>query len=489
MIHFSSAGAQTGNPGPPVPPGGGGAPQPAHGSGGNGGGPTGPPGPPGPPSGPPPGTTVPRPPVPSKAWTGKPDAGAFKTLREEAAYQRWREGVSTLLAAQGLDEVEDVQFLPRNELEASNHIAKSKFVYSVLYSTVKTLKGQSIILAHLQAKDGVRALEQLDIYHATSAAALLRRGDLNAKLVTVRLDGTWKRSQMDFLTSYMTMLRRFNDYATHPHDHISEHNAKMYLRTAVYGAANLREVSAREVQDMATRQCPPMSFSQYVTCLETAASLHDTRTGKVSMLTSANNTELFPADHYPHDDTSDMPPDSDGDALLINAADTSRPRLPETLFRQLSQPGKRAWTQIPDADKNHIVDALPRSVNVHDMASTSDFSRVTDHDSSPSNATTSTAATSTSGTSVNAAQSSNSAKPVARDGNHPADPRRLLSQPTTKSTSKSTGDGTPTRSSHNVTFAPPALTSYEVRTAMQSYWEQEPDEQFHDCAEDFWKAD
>ena len=85
MAQFASVG---GPPGPPVPPGGGGAPQPVPGPGGQGSGSPGQPGPPGPPGGPPPGATAGRPPLPTKAWTGKPDAAAFKALREEAACQR-----------------------------------------------------------------------------------------------------------------------------------------------------------------------------------------------------------------------------------------------------------------------------------------------------------------------------------------------------------------------------------------------------------------
>ena len=120
------------------------------------------------------------------------------------------------------------------------------------------------------------------------------------------------------------------------------------------------------------------------------------------------------------------------------------------------------------------------------MASTSNFSPLTEVDPPSSNGTAATAPSSTQGTSVNAAsQDSPTSKPVARDGKHPADPRRLLSQPP----SKSKADPTSSRQSNTVTFSAPTLTPYEARAAIQSYWTTETPDIFYDCVEDFWKAD
>ena len=400
----------------------------------------------------------------------------------------WREATSIQLAAQGLglDEIDDPGFTPRTDLEYQNFVAKNKFVYSVLHSCVRTLKAKSIVQNHLATKDGAQALLDLDTYHSSSSAAIVRRSQLYTALVNFKLDGTWKRSQMDFLTTFLNMLRRHNEYATGPHDVVSDHSAKSFLRNAIHDAANLRDISTRETQDMAMYNASPMDFPKYLLCLETAAGLHDARTGKVSTL--AHVTEMSPPHSSPDapvDDSEPPMPHTDG-SMQINAVDSSRPRLPEPLFKQLSQPGKKAWLQIPDTDKAHFVSALPRSINMHDVASTSEFSPLTDADPPSSSGTAATAPSSTQATSVNAAsQDSKASRPVARDGKHPADPHRLLSQPP----SKSKPDSTSSRQSNTVTFSAPTLTPYEAQAAIQSYWATDASDVFYDCVEDFWKAD
>ena len=381
--------------------------------------------------------------------------------------------------------MEDPYFTPRNPIEADNYTAKNKFVYSVLYSNVLTVKGRSLVLKYYRTKDGSQALADLDSYHSTSAAAIVRRSQAYSNLTTLRLDGTWKRSQMDFIINFVTLLRRHNEYATTPQDVVHDITAKAFLKNAVHDAPNLRDVAVRETQDMAMYNVGPMSFDKYLTCLEAAAGLHDSKTGKVSTATAINHTSLSSTDGGPSD--VDMFVDGEDTAeLLVNAADTARPRLPDSLFKQLSQQGKRAWTQLPDADKAQVVNALPRSVNVHEMASTSDFSPITDHGPTSTDTAT-TSSDSTQVASVNAAsQDSSTGKPVARDGKHPADPRRLLSQPTAKPSNK---PSTTPRQSNTVRFSAPTLTPYEAKAAIQSYWETEPADVWYDCMEDFWKAD
>ena len=172
----------------------------------------------------------------------------------------WREATSIQLAAQGLDEIDDPGFTPRTDLEYQNFVAKNKFVYSVLHSCVRTLKAKSIVQNHLATKDGAQALLDLDTYHSSSSAAIVRRSQLYTALVNFKLDGTWKRSQMDFLTTFLNMLRRHNEYATGPHDVVSDHSAKSFLRNAIHDAANLRDISTRETQDMAMYNAAPMDF-------------------------------------------------------------------------------------------------------------------------------------------------------------------------------------------------------------------------------------
>ena len=397
-------------------------------------------------------------------------------LRDEAKYHTWRESTSAQLSAQGLDEVDDPSFQPRTEMEYHNFISKNKWVYAVLLKNVQTHKGRYIVLQYGPTKDAAQVLLVLDRHHHTSAAARLRRGGLIQGIINTRLDGTWKRSQMDFIVSFRMALKRYNDLAVYPHDVLQDITAKTHFQNAVHSAPNLRDIAAREVQDMAVSNLPAMDLEQYLSVAEAAASLHDAHHGKPSL--GVHHTELQPVPESTELPSPDGAPDPP--PLSINAADTSRPRLPDPVFKQLSQAGKKAWTQLQDSDRTHFLNAMPRSVNVHDVASTSDFSPITEPD--PSGATASTSPSTAGSTSVNSTHQDHSAsKPVTRDGKHPADPRRLLSQATpTKSATKPT-----TRQTNTVSFSGPSLTSTEVKAAIRDYWSAEPADQWHDCQEDF----
>ena len=388
----------------------------------------------------------------------------------------WRESTSAQLSAQGLDEVDDPYFQPRTQLEEQNYISKNKWVYAVLLKNVQTQKGRYLVLLCGPDKNAAQVLLDLDRHHHTSAAARLRRGGLIQAIINTRLDGTWKRSQMDFILSFRMALKRYNDLAVFPHDILQEMTAKTHFQNAVHNAPNLRDIAAREVQDMAVSNSPSMDLEQYLSVAEAAASLHDAHHGKSTL--AAHHTDLQPVPTpdvlAPADNETEPSP------LSINVADATRPRLPDPVFKQLSQAGKRAWTGLQDSDRTHFLNAMPRSVNVHDVASTSDFSPITEPDNS--GATASTSPSTTGSTSVNSSRQANPAdKAVSRDGKHPADPRRLLSQPTpTKSATKPT-----TRQTNTVTFSGPTLTPYEAKMAMRDYWSTEPPDQWHDCQEDF----
>ena len=80
---------------------------------------------------------------------------------------------------------------------------------------------------------------------------------------------------MDFILSFRMALKRYNDLAVFPHDILQEMTAKTHFQNAVHNAPNLRDIAAREVQDMAVSNSPSMDLEQYLSVAEAAASLHD----------------------------------------------------------------------------------------------------------------------------------------------------------------------------------------------------------------------
>ena len=339
--------------------------------------------------------------------------------------------------------------------------------------------GRKLILDHRHTRNARSVLWHLQDHCQYGTAARLRRQNLNHYLVTLRLDGSYKKSQATFLSQFDLGLQRYNLSALNSDEMLSDNIAKIYLQMAVYDAPNLRAVSTREAQDMA-HGTTPLSYTQYLHCLNTAATLHDSTSLKITSINStsvANDT----ATTAPSSDTDGSPSsDSPSDpGTLVNASHSSRPMLPPNLFQTLSNDGKRAWSQFPESDRAALVNAIPRQVNHTDMHS--DFSSITGPpvptpppapDPVPPPAATAPLSANNTVT-----QDSNAATPVARGGRHPADPRRLLSQ-----SSKPAPKATATKVS-TVRFQPPDLSPSDVESALQQCWASD-DDVWHD-AQDF----
>ncbi len=481
------------------PPGGGGSGPPSGPGGGGGGGPSGPPGGGG--GGGPPdggggnGGGNPFPFLAPKPWTVKPDASSYKKLRNNADFPRWYDSTIALLRAHGVSELADPTYTPLSAMATRDFASKQAWFYAVLLEVVQTATGKAIVRAYKDTYDARRVLYELKADADVSVAGHLATRQLRQTIQTIRLDSTWKGTQLEFLLHFMDLCMIYDDKQEYDDLRFTEVQKKVYLETAVAPATNLELVTQRETENMIAQGLPPHTFLQYFRCLEAAAQLYDTKNAPAS-----RRRQAFLAEQG-FDDPDAMVPSQDDvtfDVFQAQSQDrTPRPRLSPDLWNKLSKSAQQTWRNLNDTDKATFVDALhpslsnpvppgaTRSAHVATITDT-DAADTPDRPDSPhvsfaiNHTTTSPPAEVTPPPATARAPTS-----AASIGDaHPGDPRRLLSVKAKSSPASST------RKVNAVSFLPKdpssSLEHYwnsERTNSIEQYWQHE--DHFYDAHQDF----
>ena len=477
--HGPGHGRGPNRPGGFGPGGGGGGPPPWHGPSGSGYGPGGNGGPTGGGgsgggggNGPPPSTFMSGTPKP-KPWSTKPDRTAFRKLRDPSDFTRWDTHTTIQMQWIGIQQLNWINHVPMTAAEAEEDQKMNEWMFSVLYENVQTTVGKAIVHAHRGTFDARAALFHLRQDAVMSASGKLQQRQLRQQIITARLDSTWKKSQMDFLIAFDRLIEDYNEKIDDPTHRILDQQKKDYLESAVHPAHNLREVATREIEAVVARHEPPYSYQQYYICLETAAQLYD----------SANSTARRRIHHIDTQAVNEDPVDYDGDvddsphsrnAFQAATRRSTRPRLPDAKWSQLSSNGKSIWNQLSDTDKAAIVNeaANARSINYHghtgyqsmDTDATTEAlteSSTTDDPESPSTTPDRAVHSAVSSLGETPTPAKSPKPPTAIADAHPGDPRRLLS-PKNKATKAAN------RTANMVTFAP---THDQHDAAVAAYWD------------------
>ena len=227
-------------------------------------------------------------------------------------------------------------------------------------------------------------------------------------------------------------------------------------------------------------------------CRDNDAATRPSRDSRSGFLASLDT------DHNPSDDDGSDNPFSDGTPGTLDvmaAQSTSRPRLPEPQWSQLSKPGKETWHKLTDTDKSVIIQAHVAARGTLDSNNDTDAGESTpcDPDAPPD----------TPERHVHCSDQGTNGLPNTASKAHPGDPRRLLSsksdnnskgsRPDSKSSLKAESGSKPpaSRSGCTAALSPHphiAQTDNDFDAVFQTYWatqETSDDESFHDAVPDF----
>ena len=244
----------------------------------------------------------------------------------------------------------------------------------MLLEKVDTHVGRAIVASHRHDRDARRILIQLRQDATISAAGRLRVQEDHSRIVTTRLDSSYKGTQTQFLAEFQTRLDRYNDAcSTVPEMKITDPQAKIYLRTAVDPAPNLRAVTVRETEDVSIRNAPPYNYSTLMQVLFVAAQTHDHRPRRATKAHVASlESEITMTDS---EDTGEPT------SLNVYAADSKRPMLPSSVYSSLSKEGKTQWRSgFSNTDKETILAGMIQA-NQHSLRANVHFR--TDNDTKP----------------------------------------------------------------------------------------------------------
>jgi len=269
---------------------------------------------------------------------------------------------------------------------------------------------------------------------------------------------------------------------------------KEYTIAAVKPAGNLDAIQVREFEATIGQGAPEYSYETYLQCLEVAAALNDglpvpTPRRRANLTELSSDPGLDEQDEYMDDDF--LPADH-GELSAYAASsrprsESTRPRLPGELYGQLSTTGRQFWNKFTDTDRGTIIGAL--SANTHQLGEPLD-----DHDFDPPDDDRDSEDIPPGELSINQARQPRSkppARPVA--DTHPADPRRMLSQPgKTRPSATTPPGGAPTLKVKMARFAP-GLTVKEaclddsIGHAIADYWgdNDHEDDHYFDAVPDF----
>ena len=385
---------------------------------------------------------------------------AFKTYKDPANFMTWCDHTMATIHAQNFSRVLDPTYVPTSPDDAEDLRLQKCFLYAVLLANVHTPKGKAIVKAHKHDMDGPLVLEEIMEDALQSASGKMRQASTRTKLSTTSIEGH-RGPQVEFLVDFQTSVQGYNDTQTNPALLLTGPVVKDLLQQAVQAAPNLKEVASRETTDMVTRGAPPHTYEEHMLCLMAAAELHDgvppTRRSR-----SANVADV--TQDTPGDDAAPRDPtNSDLETwVAAYAAQTSRdgnrptgPYIPSEVFSNLSREAKKNWFGWADTDKQVITDNLkPISANVHMMETPH-----AEPDPDPEIPTETPV--------LQAHRAATQASTNTGEPTHPADPRRLLSEP------KPTGKPPRVRQAKMAHF----------ERVIDDYWDTGADDQWYDTNE------
>ena len=304
--------------------------------------------------------------------TIKRDTRSFPVFKQDHLFESWFAQSLATARAQDVADVFDINFIPQVGDPARLFRLKNDFVYSAFSLCVLTSKGKAIVFQHAGTSDAQKVVEHLLKHYRKSTLGKQFGLNIFDYLTTVKVgDGSWRGDLHTFVTHWSQQARLFNDTKEqNDPTRINEDQLFQYLERSVRPLAELRSVK-QTADQVARANGVPLDFETYVDLLLEAASSYDIdQKSKSASSRRLRVNEAFIADHLEgygetyldHKlEVAEVEPynvETPVTTILANAAQRSSrssparapdpaSRLPNEIFSQLGQEGRRAWAQMP----------------------------------------------------------------------------------------------------------------------------------------------
>ena len=348
----------------------------------------------------------------------KPDMSVFHAIRDLSEYQKWSTDFRTYMYAFGMGHLMSIDYFPPNDVESNTiYWQANSWLYAALRKCVKYPSGRAIITSRRHDFNGQYCwylLEQ-DALHSTHAV-ILGRNQMRV-LTTAKLDSSWTKPTISFITSFCGIAEAYND--RHVDTPLNDAVLKRLLEAAVAPNPILRAVSDRE-QERIISGGPPYSYDEYVRALEASATNYDQgrQFGKVK--TTINNAIVS----HVQDDEDREDPAEELNQYIVNQVQRvkgSRMNLPT--WKSLSKEAQRIWDTMADDDKAKILQHASQRASETQVNKTLLDDNGEDND--PANNDDDPIAT-LEGATTNSTTEVNNVLAAEIQEAHPADPRRMM---------------------------------------------------------------
>ena len=141
----------------------------------------------------------------------KRDSSAFPDFKKDAEWDKFRRHCIATAHAQQVHEVFDPYYsVLADSDEAKVFQLKKDYVYSMLTTNLKTLKGMEIAKAHEFTRDTQQVFADLADHYTTSIAASTREQVMFEKITVTTVPETRRESLEKYITTFNDWIREYN---------------------------------------------------------------------------------------------------------------------------------------------------------------------------------------------------------------------------------------------------------------------------------------
>ena len=200
---------------------------------------------------------------------------SFPELNDNGKFPAFYEDLTAKAAGTDIADAIDFSYVPLEGDHPTSFENKVRWLYAILFDKVHTTEGRNILYKYRHTRDGRRVLLELCQHASRSTAAVLRAGDIFAKLANSQLDSAWNCPYTDYISWFIRQVNLFNELCITPDDRLSDRMARAMLERAVSKARPLQNVCIRELEHMKSSGGPGWTLTQYVELLKDAAATMD----------------------------------------------------------------------------------------------------------------------------------------------------------------------------------------------------------------------
>jgi hypothetical protein len=286
----------------------------------------------------------------------KPDAKAYKSLKDIASFDKWYKDTIAHARSHCIEEVFDPSYSPdiTDPDDMWEFRSKQTFVYAVLRDTIRVPELRQYVEKYSGNSNAQQALAEILFHIRNSTHAAISTRDMMTEINTARLNmQSWNRPVYEYIVSFDALMDLYNQQQPRVELQINDFMKRQYLQNALSTSDKFQDVSSRET-DRIVMGGTPFTWSEYLTAVKSTATLVDERRSRRPKR-DVNVAELG----------NDPEPDSGNldDAIMqydINVANRRDPsqyaaQMNKATWNSLSKEAQEKWDTFSAADKAKIL--------------------------------------------------------------------------------------------------------------------------------------